>query len=104
MRSCRILARLFALALGQEIEYFEQPGFFDNPTCLLGMNYYHFENNGRLWQDGDPYGIKPHMDSGIFTLLLTDGSQGLERCINRKVMGHTYTASKKYFLFYLCME
>ena len=26
------------------------------------------------------------MDSGIFTLLLTDGTQGLERCVNRKVI------------------
>ena len=43
MRSCRILARLFAIALGQEPTYFEKPGFFDNPTCLLGMNFYHFE-------------------------------------------------------------
>jgi len=42
MESCRILARLFALALGQELTYFEQPGFFDNPTCMLGMNHYHF--------------------------------------------------------------
>ena len=39
-----------------------------------------------LWTKGHPYGIKPHMDSGIFTLLLTDGTQGLERCVNRKVI------------------
>jgi isopenicillin N synthase-like dioxygenase len=77
------LARLFALALGLDMTYFDQPGFFDNPTCLLGMNYYHFRSG--IWKEGEGFGIKPHMDSGIFTLLLTDGSEGLERCVNRKV-------------------
>ena len=48
IKSCRILARLFALALGQELTYFEKPGFFDNPTCMLGMNYYHFDTLWRL--------------------------------------------------------
>lgn len=85
MKACMILARLFALALGMEMNYFERPGFFDNPTCMLGMNHYHFPT-AKLWQDeSDPFGVKPHLDSGIFTLLLTDGTQGLERCINRKV-------------------
>ena len=83
-KACRTLARLFALALGVEMEYFEQPGFFDNPTCLLCMNHY---PNVALWRnDKDPFGIKPHLDSGIFTLLMSDGSEGLERCINRKVI------------------
>lgn len=85
MKACIILARLFALALGVEMNYFEQPGFFDNPTSMLGMNHYHFPA-ANLWRDeNDPFGVKPHLDSGIFTLLLTDGTQGLERCINRKV-------------------
>ena len=83
MKACQILAQLFALALGLEQNYFEP--FFDHPTCMLGMNYYHFPT-AKLWQDeNDPFGVKPHLDSGIFTLLLTDGSEGLERCINRKV-------------------
>ena len=85
-KACRTLARLFALALGVEMEYFEQPGFFDNPTCLLGMNHYHFPQS-QLWRnENDPYGVKPHLDSGIFTLLMTDGSEGLERCVNHKVV------------------
>ena len=83
--ACKTLAKIFALSLGIPMDYFETPGFFDNPTCLLGMNNYHFPES-KLWRnEKDPFGIKPHMDSGIFTLLLTDGSEGLERCINRKV-------------------
>ena len=85
MDACKILARLFALALNLPVDYFEQPGLFDNPTCMLGMNSYNFPS-AKMWEDEtDAYGIKPHMDSGIFTLLLTDGSDGLERCVNRKV-------------------
>ena len=42
MDACSTLARLFALALSLPLEYFEQPGFFDNPTCMLGMNTYYF--------------------------------------------------------------
>ena len=50
------------------------------------MNHYHFPDAAKIWQnDNDPFGIKPHLDSGIFTLLMSDGSEGLERCINRKV-------------------
>ena len=30
-------------------------------------------------------GIRPHLDSGIFTFLLTNGVQGLERCVNNQV-------------------
>ena len=86
MKACQYLARLFALALGKDMDFFEQPGYFDNPTCMLGMNHYDF-TSVKFWEneEKDRYGIKPHMDSGIFTLLLTDGSEGLERCINRKV-------------------
>ena len=51
---------------------------------VAGMNYYHFPS-ANLWKEGEPYGVKPHMDSGIFTLLLTDGTDGLERCVNRRV-------------------
>ena len=85
MKSCKTLARLFAIALSLPVDYFEQPGFFDNPTCMLGMNTYYFPKANVWKSEKDPYGIKPHMDSGIFTLLLTDGSDGLERCVNRKV-------------------
>ena len=68
-KACITLSRLFALALGLPMEYFEQPGFFDNPTCLLGMNSYHFPHS-EIWRnEEDPYGIKPHMDSGTHTLL-----------------------------------
>ena len=85
MKACQCVARLFALALGENLHYFEQPGFFDQPTCMLGMNHYH-HTAANLWKnEGDICGVKPHMDSGIMTLLLTDGTEGLERCVNRKV-------------------
>ena len=42
LNACRVLARLFARALGVDPDFFDRPGYFDNPTCLLGMNFYHF--------------------------------------------------------------
>jgi hypothetical protein len=54
----------------------------------------------KTWEHGDPFGIKPHMDSGIFTLLLTDGNPGLERCVNRKV-DHYQTCDHYYLETYL---
>ena len=77
-----MLNQILALALGLDKNYFNQPGFFDNPTCLLGMNHYQF----RTQDASNVIGIKPHLDSGVFTLLITDGSEGLERCVNRKVI------------------
>ena len=105
-KACRTLARLFALALGVKMEYFEQPGFFDNPTCLLCMNHYHFPEAAKIWQnDNDPFGVKPHLDSGIFTLLMSDGVDGLERCINRKVaIFEIYFNIKKRYEFHCEMR
>ena len=57
----------------------------------------------KTWEHGDPFGIKPHMDSGIFTLLLTDGNPGLERCVNRKV-DHYQTCDHYYLETYLKVQ
>ena len=88
------------------MEYFEQPGFFDNPTCLLCMNHYHFPEAAKIWQnDNDPFGVKPHLDSGIFTLLMSDGVDGLERCVNRKVaIFEIYFNIKKRYEFHCEMR
>eukprot|EP00658_Telonema_sp_P-2_P062707 TRINITY_DN51392_c0_g1_i1.p1 TRINITY_DN51392_c0_g1~~TRINITY_DN51392_c0_g1_i1.p1 ORF type:complete len:182 (-),score=13.82 TRINITY_DN51392_c0_g1_i1:159-704(-) len=56
--------------------HFDTPGLFDQPTWLLGMVRYLAQQPGSRRQ----YGIAPHQDSGIFTLLYTDGGAGLEMC------------------------
>ena len=90
------MQKLLALSLGLDRDFFDQAGYFDKPTCLLGVNRYKFPTqmkNGepipaeiyQRWIEGDPLGIRPHLDSGIFTFLLTNGVQGLERCANNQV-------------------
>ena len=102
LKAAKVLQKLLALSLGLDRDFFDQDGYFDKPTCLLGVNRYKFPThmkNGdpipkeiyQRWIEGDPLGIRPHLDSGIFTFLLTNGVQGLERCVNNQV---------KYFGFF----
>ena len=96
LKAAKVLQKLLALSLGLDRDFFDQDGYFDKPTCLLGVNRYKFPThmkNGdpipkeiyQRWIEGDPLGIRPHLDSGIFTFLLTNGVQGLERCVNNQV-------------------
>jgi len=95
LKAAKILQKLLALSLGLDKDFFDQDGYFDKPTCLLGVNRYKFPTKLKTgepispeiyqrWIDGDPLGIRPHLDSGIFTFLLTNGVQGLERCVNNQ--------------------
>lgn len=96
LKAAKVLQKLLALSLGLDRDFFDQAGYFDKPTCLLGINRYKFPTkmkNGdpippemyQRWKEGDALGIRPHLDSGIFTFLLTNGVQGLERCVNNQV-------------------
>ena len=77
-----ILRQLIAVALGLDRSFFDQVGFFDKPTWLLGLNHYQaIPSNIHT----GVFGIRPHADSGIFTLLLSDGKPGLQICINKSV-------------------
>lgn len=73
----RRLRRAIATALAMPAGHFDAPGLFDRSTWLLGFVHYHCvaSDPGR-----GVYGIKPHQDDGIFTLLHTDGSPGLQIC------------------------
>ena len=72
-----ILRRLVALALRQDMEIFDRPGYFDVPFWLLGMVHYSRELSD---PEAGLYSIRPHCDSGMFTLLVTDGQPGLQIC------------------------
>jgi len=71
------LRRCIAEALDLDRNFFEDPSFFDRAPWLLGMVCY-------LPVASDPargrFGIAPHQDDGIFTLLHTDGLPGLQFC------------------------
>jgi len=74
--SCELRKQL-AEALGMSRDYFEAPGLFDTSPWLLGMVHY-------MPTPSDVakgcFGIAPHQDDGIFTLLHTDGTPGLQIC------------------------
>ena len=77
----RILQQLFAVSLGLYKNFFDEQGFFDRGTWLLGLVHY-----SATVSDGAKgiYGIKPHSDSGMFTLLLGDGQPGLQVCLDKE--------------------
>eukprot|EP00794_Sanderia_malayensis_P017552 gene17552-19302_t len=76
------LRQLFAVALGLDRSFFDQPEYFDKGTWILGTVHYSAvksdENKGL-------FGIRPHADFGMFTLLLGDGSPGLQVCLDKTV-------------------
>ena len=74
------LRSILAVALGLEFDFFSSPGYFDYPTWLLGFVHY-FSGSPSSPQTG-LYGIRPHTDSGIFTLLASDGQPGLQVCLH----------------------
>lgn len=75
-RSCELLGHL-AEALGLARDHFDASGDFNRSPWLLGMVHYlptvSDVKNGR-------FGIAPHQDDGMFTLLHTDGTRGLQIC------------------------
>lgn len=71
------LRRLLALALGAPENLFDSPGMFDRGTHQTGMVYYHPTQSNT---DRAVFGIRPHVDEGMFTLLVNDGEAGLHIC------------------------
>ena len=74
------LRRLLAVALQLPSEFFDQAGYFDNPTWILGLTNYQAVRSD---EQAGVYGIRPHCDSGMFTLLLSDGQPGLQVCLDK---------------------
>ncbi|KAF5802796.1 putative aminocyclopropanecarboxylate oxidase [Helianthus annuus] len=70
-------ARLIALALDLDANFFEQPEMLGNPIAILRL--LHYEG-----QASDPakgiYGAGAHSDYGLITLLATDSVSGLQIC------------------------
>ncbi len=76
------LRQLFAVALGLDRAFFEKPGYFDKESWLLGLVHYSASQSN---EEKGIFGIKPHSDGGMFTLLLGDGNSGLQICPDKSV-------------------
>lgn len=72
-RLATALQRAFALALGQEDDFFRR--LFDPPQSLLKLNHYPPQANPTSLSH---IGVVPHSDSGGFTILWQDENGGLE--------------------------
>ncbi|CAH1447762.1 unnamed protein product [Lactuca virosa] len=73
------IARLIALSLDLDADFFEQPEMLGKPIAVLRLLHY-----GVLGQVSDPlkgiYGAGAHSDYGLITLLATDSVSGLQIC------------------------
>jgi len=74
------LRTILAVSLGLKLDFFNTLGYFDYSTWLLG--FVHYFSGAPSSPTSGQYGIRPHTDSGIFTLLATDGQPGLQVCLN----------------------
>ncbi|KAL1221565.1 2-oxoglutarate-dependent dioxygenase 33 [Cardamine amara subsp. amara] len=76
-RVCKSIARIMALALDLDVNYFDTPEMLGNP--IADMILFHYE--GTL---SDPskgiYACGAHSDFGMMSLLATDGVMGLQIC------------------------
>ncbi|GFS41258.1 2-oxoglutarate (2OG) and Fe(II)-dependent oxygenase superfamily protein [Actinidia rufa] len=77
LKVAKAIARLIALALNLEIDYFDREEIFGKPIAVLRLLHY----EGRI---SDPvkgiYGAGAHSDFGLVTLLATDDVYGLQIC------------------------
>ncbi|KAJ4713829.1 2-oxoglutarate (2OG) and Fe(II)-dependent oxygenase superfamily protein [Melia azedarach] len=74
----KVVARLVALALGLDIDYFNQPKMLGETTaCLCSVLHYGDPGNDSSMLD---IGAVGHTDVGLFTLVATDGISGLDVC------------------------
>ncbi|TKY44571.1 oxidoreductase protein [Spatholobus suberectus] len=76
----KAVAKIIALALDLDANYFDQPEMLGEPIATLRLLHY----EGQI---SDPlkglYGAGAHTDYGLITLLATDDVSGLQICKNR---------------------
>lgn len=71
------VARIIALALDLEAEFFDQPDMLGNPIAVLRLLHY----EGQVSEPAKGiYGAGAHTDFGLITLLATDDAFGLQIC------------------------
>ncbi|GLJ30760.1 hypothetical protein SUGI_0609890 [Cryptomeria japonica] len=85
----RKVAKLIALALNLDVNFFNEPGMLDEPIAVLRLLHYagYQPFTGEV---SNPelgiYGAGAHTDYGLITLLATDGVSGLQICRNKDEM------------------
>ncbi|XP_010514972.1 PREDICTED: 2-oxoglutarate-dependent dioxygenase tropC-like isoform X1 [Camelina sativa] len=81
LRVCKAIARVLALALNVEEDYFDKPEMLRNPLAFMRLIHY----EGMSDPSKGIYGCGPHSDFGMMTLLATDNVMGLQICKDKEV-------------------
>jgi len=76
----RRVARLIALALKLEADFFDKPEILEEPIAILRLLHYVDEISK---PELGIYGAGAHSDYGLLTLLVTDEVSGLQICKNK---------------------
>ncbi|CAG7888671.1 unnamed protein product [Brassica rapa] len=79
LRVCKAIAKLLALSLDLDADYFDSPEMLGKPISTLRLLHY----EGISDPSKGVYGTGAHSDYGMITLLATDGVMGLQICKDR---------------------
>ncbi|KAL0791770.1 hypothetical protein Bca101_008016 [Brassica carinata] len=77
LRVCKAIARILALALDLDADYFNTSEMLENPIAYMRLLHY---EGGMSDSSRGIYGCGAHTDHGMMTLLATDGVMGLQIC------------------------
>ncbi|CAN8277941.1 unnamed protein product [Cochlearia groenlandica] len=81
LRVCKAIAKLLALALDLDVDYFDSPEMLGKAISTLRLLHY----KGKSDPSKGIFGTGAHSDYGMMTLLATDGVMGLQICKDRNV-------------------
>ncbi|KAG7564679.1 Oxoglutarate/iron-dependent dioxygenase [Arabidopsis suecica] len=81
LRVCKAIARLLALALDLDADYFDKPEMLGNPIAVMRLVHY----EGMSYPSKGIFGCGAHSDFGMMTLLATDSVMGLQICKDKDV-------------------
>uniref|UniRef100_A0A1J3K5S1 Sexual differentiation process protein isp7 n=1 Tax=Noccaea caerulescens TaxID=107243 RepID=A0A1J3K5S1_NOCCA len=81
LRVCNAIARILALALDLDSDYFNTSEMLGNPIAYMRLLHY----EGMSDPSRGIYGCGAHTDHGMMTLLATDSVMGLQICKDKDV-------------------
>ncbi|KAF8107744.1 hypothetical protein N665_0117s0016 [Sinapis alba] len=76
LKVCKAIARILAVALNLDADYFDTPDMLGNPIANLRLLHY----EGKSDPSKGIYACGAHTDYGMMTLLATDSVMGLQIC------------------------
>ncbi|XP_023638406.1 2-oxoglutarate-Fe(II) type oxidoreductase [Capsella rubella] len=80
LRVCKVIAKLLALALDLDVNYFDKPEILGNPIAVMRLVHY----EGVSDPSKGIFACGAHTDFGMMTLLATDNVMGLQICKDKE--------------------